>query len=75
MSNNLEGWNTQEQQQRADFIEHIYQCYKPSNHLYTGLWKRFCLEEAGPYCRNMFFERIDGLQKFIEGQEKTTKES
>ena len=75
MSNNLTGWNTKAEQQKADFIDHIYDCYKPGNGLYTGLWKRFCLEEAGPYCRIMFFERLEGLQKFIEGQEKTTKES
>lgn len=68
MSNNLEGWDVKEQQRRADFIQHIYDCYKPESKTFTGLWRRFCLEEAGPYCRNMYFERIEAIEKFLEEQ-------
>jgi hypothetical protein len=71
MPNDLTGWNIKEEQQKADFLDHIYNCYKPGNGLYTGLWKRFCLEEAGPYCRNIHFERMEALQKFIEEQENS----
>ena len=75
MPNNLTGWNVQAEQQKADFLDHIYDCYKPGNGLYTGLWKRFCLEEAGPYCRNMYFERIAAMQKFLEEQENPPENS
>ena len=58
----LRNWDAKKEQQKADFMEHIYQCYQPGNHCYTGLWQRFCQEEAGPYCRNEHFVRL----KFIE---------
>jgi hypothetical protein len=67
--NNLTSWDIEEQQKRSDFMEHLYQVYKPDNHHFTGLWKKFCLEEAGPYCRNEYFERlrfVENFQKEIE---------
>lgn len=64
--NNLIGWNVEEQQRRADFMEHLYQVYKPENHHFTGLWKRFCLNEAGPHCREEYFERLKFLKAFQE---------
>lgn len=65
----LDNWNVTEQQQRIDFMEHLYEVYKPSNHCYTGLWQRFCLEEAGSYCRQMYFDRLDAVKKFMESQQ------
>ena len=73
MSNNLEGWDVKQQQRRADFMEHMYEVYKPDNHCYTGLWKHFCLTEAGPYCRNIYFERVAAMQNFLEEQQKLTE--
>jgi hypothetical protein len=62
----LRNWDVKKEQQKADFLEHIYQCYKPGNHCYTGLWQRFCLEEAGPYCRDEYFARLEAIKKFQE---------
>jgi hypothetical protein len=64
----LQNWNVVEQQKRADFMEHIYQCYKPSNNCYTGLWERFCVREAGPYCRERFFEMQEAIRLYEEGK-------
>ena len=64
----LQNWNVIEQQKRADFMEHIYQCYQPNNSCYTGLWERFCLTEAGPYCREKFFEMKEAVRLFEEGK-------
>jgi hypothetical protein len=70
----LNNWNTTKEQQKADFMEHLYEVYQPSNHCYTGLWKRFCLTEAGEYCRDMYFERLEALKKYLEEQkEKESK--
>ena len=65
----LDNWNITEQQQRVDFMEHLYDVYKPGNNCYTGLWHRFCLEEAGGYCRQMYFDRLDAVKKFMESQQ------
>jgi len=62
----LRNWDAKKEQQKADFIEHIYQCYQPGNHCYTGLWQRFCQEEAGPYCRDLHFERQEALKQFLK---------
>ena len=37
----LDNWNVQEEQDKADFLEVLYDLYKPEDHTYTGLWKRF----------------------------------
>ena len=62
----LRNWDAKKEQQKADFIEHIYQCYQPGNHCYTGLWQRFCQEEAGPYCRDLHFERKEAIEQFLK---------
>ena len=64
----LQNWNVIEEQKRADFIEHIYQCYQPGNNCYTGLWERFCLTEAGPYCRKKWFEMKEAVYLYEEGK-------
>ncbi len=30
-----------EQQKRVEFMEHLYQLYKPESHHYTGLWEKY----------------------------------
>lgn len=57
-----------EQQQRADFMEHLYEVYKPTNHLYTGLWERFCLTEAGPYAKAHYFEMLEAVRLYEQDQ-------
>ena len=44
----LKGWDVQEQQQRVEFMQHMYECSGRTNGLFTGLWQEFCLNEAGP---------------------------
>jgi hypothetical protein len=66
----LTSWNVIKEQQKADFLDHLYDVYQPSNHCYTGLWQRFCLEEAGAYCRDMYFDRLEAVKKFMEQQQK-----
>jgi hypothetical protein len=56
------------EQQKADFMEHLIEVYKPSNNCYTGLWKRFCMSEAGPYCRDMYYERLNALKEYLATQ-------
>lgn len=59
----LRNWDAKKEQQKADFMERMYQCYQPDNHCYTGLWERFCMEEAGPHCRNEYFNRIEAIEQ------------
>jgi len=68
-------WDAKAEQRKAEFMEHCYRCSARTNGLYTGLWKEFCLKEAGPYCRNLFFERQEAIKKFIEEQKTTLVES
>ena len=35
-----------EEQDKATFMEFLYQEYKPKNHCFTGLWEQFKLESA-----------------------------
>jgi len=56
------------EQQKADFMEHLIEVYKPSNNCYTGLWQRFCMSEAGPYCRDMYYERLAALKEYLATQ-------
>ena len=62
----LRNWDVKKEQQKADFMERMYQCYQPGNHCYTGLWERFCMEEAGPHCRNEYFNRIEAIEQLKE---------
>lgn len=76
----LAGWNLKEQQLRADFMNHMYECSGRTNGLFTGLWQEFCLKEAGPYCRNMWRQQQDAIKEFIEHEKQRksvniTKES
>ena len=68
----LNNWNVQEQQLRADFMTHMYDCSGRTNGVYTGLWQEFCLKEAGPYCRTMWFEQQEAIKKFIAAETAKT---
>ena len=70
----LKNWNLLEQQQRTEFMAHMYKCSGRTNGLYTGLWKDFCLNEAGPTCRQMYFDRIKAIQNFVTLEEAKKKE-
>ena len=80
-----EDWDVQEQTQRAFFMNHMYKCSgrdnpeHPMHGLYTGLWQDFCLKEAGPYARDVFFERLkaqfDYEQMIREQREQELQEA
>ena len=54
-------------------MEHVYQCsgrsdsQHPMHSLFTGLWQNFCIEEAGPYCREKWFEMMEAIRLYEEG--------
>ena len=69
----LLNWDVKKEQRKADFMEHLFDVYRPSNNCYTGLWQKFCMGEAGDYCRDMYCERLEALQEYLETIE--TKEN
>ena len=60
----LKGWDVKAEQQKADFMAHMYKCSGRTNGLYTGLWQDFCMNEAGPVCRDQYFERLKAIKHF-----------
>ena len=54
------------EQKKADFMEHMYQCSARTNSLYTGLWQEFCLNEAGPIMRDRYFEMLEAITIYEE---------
>ena len=80
-SDYLAGWDVKAEQRKADFMEHMYQCSGRANGgpgvvgLYTGLWKDFCLKEAGPFCRDMYFDRLQAVKEYEELIKKESEET
>lgn len=68
--NTLFGWDVKKEQRKADFMEHLFDVYRPSNNCYTGLWQRFCMGEAGEYCKDMYFDRLAALQEYLNTTNK-----
>lgn len=70
----LDSWSVPREQEKADFMEHMYQCSgrknpaHPFHGLYTGLWQDFCIKEAGPIMRDRYFEMMEALRLFEEGK-------
>ena len=70
----LSNWDAKEEQKKADFVEHMYNCAgrqdktHPMHGLYTGLWHDFCLKEAGPFCRNHYFDMVEAARLYEEGK-------
>ena len=70
----LAGWDVKNEQQKADFMEHMYQCSGRANGgpgvvgLYTGLWQEFCIKEAGPIMRDRYFEMMEAVRLYEEGK-------
>jgi hypothetical protein len=77
----LNGWDVKAEQRKADFMEHMYKCSGRKDQgpgiegLYTGLWENFCLKEAGPFCRNMYFDRLQAAKEYEKLMEKEIKET
>jgi len=72
----LNSWSIVKEQQKVEFMEHMYQCAgrQNKNHpmygLYTGLWQDFCITEAGPAMRDQYFD----FKAAVEEYEKKLKE-
>ena len=64
----LANWDTAEEQRKADFVEHMYQCSGRQNGLYTGLWEEFAIKEAAPYCRKEYFRRVQFVKDLKAGK-------
>lgn len=37
----LDTWDVNEEQNKAEFLEVLYDLYQPEDHTYTGLWQQF----------------------------------
>jgi hypothetical protein len=66
----LNNWSVVKEQQKADFMEHMYQCSARTNGLYTGLWQDFCINEAGPIMRDRYFEMLEAVKQFEQMQQE-----
>jgi len=70
----LNSWSVTKEQQKADFMEHMYNCagrqypHHPMHGLYTGLWQDFCIKEAGPVMRDRYFEMLEAVRLYEEKQ-------
>ena len=70
----LNNWSVTKEQQKADFMEHMYHCSgrqnpnHPLHGLYTGLWQDFCIKEAGPVMRERYFEMMEAVRLYEEGR-------
>lgn len=70
----LLNWDAKKEQQKADFMEHMYNCAgrqdkaHPLHALYTGLWQDFCIQEAGSHCRDEYFARLQFVKELEEGK-------
>jgi hypothetical protein len=64
----LRNWDAIAEYKKAVFMEHMYQCSFRQDGLYTGLWQDFCMEEAGPYCREKWFEMMEAVRLYEEGK-------
>lgn len=70
----LNSWSVVREQQKIDFMEHMYNCSgrkdpaHPMHGLYTGLWHNFCITEAGPIMRDQYFEMLEAVRLHKEGK-------
>ena len=66
----LNNWSVKKEQQKQDFLEHMYNCAgrqnknHPMHRLYTGLWQDFCIKEAGPIMRDRYFEMLEAVNEY-----------
>ena len=60
----LNNWSVKREQGKADFLELLYDFYKPSNHCYTGLYERFAFDLIETY-RDCFIDGTLDLKVLI----------
>ncbi len=70
---NWKDW-LKENNRRVIFQNHMYRCAArdnpshPMHGFFTGLWQDFCLNEAGIAQRDMWFDRMEFVQKVDSGE-------
>lgn len=75
----LLNWDHEEEQRKADFMEHMYHCAgrqdpsHPKHSLYTGLWQDFCVKEAGPVMRNYYFQMLAAVEIYEKAKAEQNK--
>ena len=66
----------EENKRRVIFMDHMFKCAgrdnpdHPMHALYTGLWHDFCINEAGRAQRDLWFDRMEFVQKVASGEIK-----
>lgn len=55
-------WDVKAEQRKADFLEYLYDLYKPEDHTYTGLYQDFC-ELAPEVLKNLL---LDGFAEITD---------
>jgi len=64
----------EENTRRSIFQQHMYECSgrqdpkHPQHALFLGLWKNFCINEAGLAQRDLWFERMQFVKDVEEGK-------
>ena len=57
-------WNPALENQKAIFMERLLSVYQPPSRCYSGLWQKFCLQEAGPVSRSHFFDFLNAIEQY-----------
>jgi hypothetical protein len=70
-------WDAAVELKKAEFMDHMYECSgrsvpgHPMHGLYTGLWQEFCVREAGPKMRDLYFEMKEAVRLYEQQQKQT----
>ena len=63
----LKSWDFKAEQAKADFLESLFNLYKPEDRTYTGLWQRI-IGDLGKIVREEFANDPEGLLAIFRDQ-------
>lgn len=63
----LKEWDFKAEQAKADFLESLFNLYKPEDRTYTGLWQRF-IGDLGKIVREEFANNPEELLAIFRDQ-------
>lgn len=63
----LKSWDFKAEQAKADFLESLFNLYKPEDRTYTGLWQRF-IGDLGKIVREEFAKNPEELLAIFRDQ-------
>jgi hypothetical protein len=63
----LKSWDFKAEQAKADFLESLFNLYKPEDRTYTGLWQRF-IGDLGKIVREEFANNPEELLAIFRDQ-------